>query len=119
MPGVAVSAASTSSSIANANACRVSDRSIGERRSFAETRSLTGTTAQRSISEASGGRFQHRSRQRLAVFERQHQGPRKRYRQAQLAEVVGVRLVGDIKVEDVAVMPRDGSRADRQAELGH
>src|SRR5205823_12258162 len=99
---------STSSSIANASACRVCGRSTGARRSFAEARSLTGTTAHGPISEASCRRFQHRSRECLAIGERQHQGPRQQYRQAEVAELARVGLVGDIEVKDLAVVPCDG-----------
>src|SRR6516225_4339785 len=119
MPGVAVSADRTSSSIANANACRICGGRTGAKRSFARPRSLTGTTAQRSISKAAAHHFEYRSRQRLAIPERQHQSRRANHGDAGITYGPGIALIRDVKVEDVAVMPGHRRRVYGQAEFLH
>src|SRR6516225_9002405 len=119
MPGVAVSADRTSSSIANANACRICGGRTGAKRSFARPRSLTGTTAQRSISKAAAHHFEYRPRQRLTIPERQHQSRRANHGDAWITYGPGIALIRDIDVENVAVMPGHGRGVHRQAELGH
>src|SRR5215469_13044312 len=117
--GVAASAASTSSSIANIRSRRSSEDSCGASRSLARSSSLIGTTAQKSMSKTSAARHQHRSCQCVAIPEGQHQGARQADRDTERGAFGGIRFISDEYVEYVGVMPGDSRGADRETELGH